>query len=213
MKIAYAEMLAEVCEKLPGCDVDEVTKLVGMDSRIGQKYLKAGLSYGGPCFPRDNRAFSAIAGDAKVLSEATDDANLGHGYFIRDKVHSILGKVEGKTISILGLTYKPDTNIVDDSGSLYVTNLLSDAGAKIKWYDPSGIVKNDWFKAKSIEDCLKDSELAIIATPWKEFLDLMPDIFLENMKVPRILDCWRIYNPSLFEQAGVDYYCVGRYGY
>lgn len=221
MKIAYAEMLAEMCEKIPGCDVDTITKLVGMDSRIGPKYMQAGLPYGGPCFPRDNKAFSAVANDLYglsspgILSRATDAANTSHAWVIKDKIYDILEGITGKTISFLGITYKPDTNVLECSGSLYVANLLLDNGAIVKVYDPSNydpkLLDKRLIICSSIEECLKDSDLAIIATQWEQFKKLVISDF-KSMRTKNILDCWRLYNPKYFELVGFKYYCIGRYG-
>src|SRR5690242_11523132 len=115
-KISYANMLAQVCETLPGADVDVVTAALGCDSRIGPKYLKGALGYGGPCFPRDNVAFSAMAranGVPALLAEATDATNRGQvprlAAWIRERLP------EGGTVGILGLSYKPDTDVVEES--------------------------------------------------------------------------------------------------
>jgi UDPglucose 6-dehydrogenase len=115
-RISYANMLAQVCETIPGADVDVVTSAIGCDTRIGQKYLKGALGYGGPCFPRDNVAFSALArtnGAPALLAEATDQLNRRQ---VPRLGAMILAKLpEGGTAGVLGLSYKPDTGVIEES--------------------------------------------------------------------------------------------------
>ena len=124
-KISYANMLAQVCETLPGADVDVVTSAIGCDSRIGEKYLKGALGYGGPCFPRDNIAFSALAranGVPALLAEATDDLNRRQIPRLAELIMSRLP--EGGVAGILGLAYKPDTDVIEESQGLGIAKEL-----------------------------------------------------------------------------------------
>jgi UDPglucose 6-dehydrogenase len=137
-KISYANMLARLCEKLPEADVNVVTDTLGLDTRIGPKYLRGAVSYGGPCFPRDNRALAALASHAGAfsdLAEATDRFNRAQIKWIADLVrqhHSGHG-----SIGILGLTYKPDTDVVVESFGLLLAQELSSAHLSVIAYDPS----------------------------------------------------------------------------
>ena len=130
-KISYANMLAQVCERLPGADADVVTSAIGCDSRIGQKYLKGALGYGGPCFPRDNVAFSALAratGAPALLAEATDQLNRRQVPRLAEIIRARLPK--GGTVGVLGLSYKPHTEVTEESQGLELAKYLSSAGIK-----------------------------------------------------------------------------------
>src|SRR5579872_1702809 len=137
-KISYANMLAEICETLPGADVDVVTTAIGCDSRIGQKYLKGGLGYGGPCFPRDNVAFSALAranGAPALLAEATDALNKRQVPRLAALVMAHLP--EGGTAGVLGLSYKPNTEVVEESQGLALAKYLAEHDVAVAVYDPA----------------------------------------------------------------------------
>src|ERR1035438_3914557 len=139
-KISYANMLAEVCETLPGADVDTVTSAIGCDTRIGQKYLKGALGYGGPCFPRDNKAFSALAranGAPALLAEATDAMNRRQVPRLAELILSRLP--ENGTAGILGLSYKPDTGVIEESQGVALAKYLLQSGAKVVVYDPEAM--------------------------------------------------------------------------
>ena len=219
MKISFANTLAALCERIPGGDVDVVSGAVGLDSRIGAKYLKGGLGYGGPCFPRDNRAFLHIAeklGSHAKLSRATDEINTDHSTILAGRILKSLHGVENPQISILGLTYKPNTFVVEESAALNIAKSLVDNGAVVKCYDPTGM---DHAKrtlgerihfATGVSDCLEGSDFCVVATPWQEFRSLPPSIFLEKMRHPTVLDCWRILDRSMFHaQPKLRYLAVG----
>jgi UDPglucose 6-dehydrogenase len=219
LKITYTNLLADLCSQVPGANVDHVSDIVGSDSRIGHKYLVGGLPYGGPCFPRDNLSFAAMMrqhGSYTDLSLTTHRINeaLCHKMYLL--IDDIVKGVKGKIISILGLTYKPETHIVEKSASLIIIQHLIDAGAHVNAHDPLGMVEaktifnNKVNFATSIQDCLQNSQLAVVATPWKEYKLLTPQIFVENMKSPRILDFWRILEPAAFSQK-TEYYAYGVY--
>lgn len=175
MKITFANKLAEICEKLEGGDVDAVTHAIGLDSRIGGKYLKGGLGYGGPCFPRDNRAFARAASTLGLdapLAPMVDTLN-------RRQVERVLKIVEdlpGKK-AVLGVTYKPGTDITEESQAAEIADRL---GAK--WYDPSG-------SPYTLEEVLGDAGVVVIATPWPEFERLRREDLPEDCFV---VDCWRL---------------------
>jgi len=218
MKISFANMMAEMCETIPGGDVDTVSRILGLDLRIGIKYLSGGLAFGGPCFPRDNRAVAyfaqTIGVDAK-LPKTTHEMNLHQNRRIVELAKNALGNWEEKKIAILGLTYKPDTNVVEESASLEIAKALLEEGAEVYVYDPAGIdnarrvlgEKNIKY-SDSIDECLKDAEFCILATPWNEFKNLKPEDFVKNMKKPALLDCWRIFDRSKFAQK-LKYFAVG----
>ena len=140
-KISLANVFAEICEKLPGGNVDAVTDFLGLDSRIGSRYLKGGLGYGGPCFPRDNLAFSYLAKQLNSqawLQETTYRVNRHQNERIAELVESKLGGIKNKSIAVLGITYKPNTDVVDASPALETAKELLKRGAHLKIFDPAG---------------------------------------------------------------------------
>src|SRR6266702_904222 len=199
-KISYANMLARLCEKLPEADVNVVTDALGLDTRIGPKYLKGGVSYGGPCFPRDNRALAALAsrvGASSGLAEATDIFNRSQIHSLADIVKS--HRSESDVIGILGLTYKPDTDVVEESFCLLLAVELSSANLPVIVYDPSGDAASalrNWKSirvASSAQECIEESRVVVLATPWQEFRDLRPALWARpGYSAPRVfIDCWR----------------------
>jgi len=205
MKISFANMLAELCEKIPGGDVDVVSRAVGRDSRIGPKYLKGGLGYGGPCFPRDNRAFVEFAkryGVNALLPKATDSINKRQiDRVVRALVNT--GIKPPSHVAVLGLAYKPDTNVIEESQGLLLAAELSKKGYRVSAYDPaagreaSKALENNVKIHESLQSCLEEAEAIIIATPWREF----EDIPLELLKNKPIIDCWRTLKPKVQEGA------------
>jgi UDPglucose 6-dehydrogenase len=216
-KISYANMLARLCEKLPEADVNVVTDALGLDTRIGPKYLKGAVSYGGPCFPRDNRALAALAarvGASSGLAEATD-------IFNRAQIKSLAGLVKSRhsgadSIAILGLTYKPNTDVVEESFGLLLAQELSSTNLGVIVFDPSGDAVRALTGYKSIriaasaEECIAQSSVVVLATPWEEFRDLPASAWTRPAHVaPRIvIDCWRALN-HLDGVSGVRYLALG----
>jgi len=217
MKISFANTIAELCERIPDGDADAVSKILGFDSRIGRKYLSGGLGFGGPCFPRDNKAFAYFAGtigcEAK-LSQITDEVNKDQTDRISHLVRQKLGAIKGKGVAILGLTYKPDTDVTEESAAVKIAAALAEAGAVVSVYDPAGmdnskrVLGNSARYVNSAEECLKEAEFCILATPWGEFKSLKPEDFIKNMKRPMLLDCWRIFDHSEFSKK-LEYLAIG----
>lgn len=217
MKIAFANTIAELCESIPGGNVDVVTEALGRDTRIGPKYLKGGLGYGGPCFPRDNKALSFFArqiGCQSKLCEATDDVNNHQTERIVRLVRQKVAELEGKKIAILGFTYKADTDVTEESAALKIATALIQHGAEVQIYDPSVVSGwsapegSDVTYAESAAACLDGAELCILATPWHEFNELQVEDFLRNMKRPVLLDCWRFFDRPEFQDR-LDWMAVG----
>ena len=186
MKISYANVLGNLCERIPGTEVDKISEALGADKRIAPYYLKAGLAYGGPCFPRDGRAFVAFAKkynyDAKLV-KATDAINKLQIELITEKVQNIFKNSKSNTVSILGLSYKPDTPVIEESPAIFLIKELLKKKAKITVYDSLAIenTKKLFGKkicyAKSIESCIKSSSVVIITTPEKEFSKINKNYF------------------------------------
>jgi len=217
MKISFANTLAELCERFPGGDVDAVTKALGADSRIGTKYLAGAVSFGGPCFPRDNKAFVSFAkklGCKARLSQATDEVNEDQVGRIIQMAKQEIGELRDANIAILGVTYKPSTDVIEVSASIDIAKALSEQGAKVRVYDPAGMenarkLLGDSVKyAGSIDECLHDAVLCIMVTPWPEFRRLKPEDFIKKMKRPALIDCWRVYDWAEFSTK-LSYQAVG----
>ena len=190
-KISFANTLGEVCEKLPNANADTVTSILGLDHRISAGCLKAGLGFGGPCFPRDNKAFSFLAkqlGCQSWLAEAIDKVNAIQVNRVIEKVKSILR--DKGTVAVLGVSYKPNTEIVEASQSLEIAKKLSGLGYKVKVYDPQAmneaklILGDNVVYCNSLQQCVENTDLCIVATPWKEFEHL-------EVSVP-VINCWNV---------------------
>jgi len=198
-KISFANMLARICERVAGGNVDIVTAALGLDSRIGAKYLKGAVSYGGPCFPRDNHALAALAqqvGAPADLAEATDQFN-------RSQVHWLAALVEqhatpGGTVGILGLTYKPQTDVVEESVGFLLAQELGPRGFRVIAFDPAGmpnarIILGERVQfASSAVECIGHSEVIVVTTPWKEFVELPAEKWRGGNKEKTVVDCWRV---------------------
>ncbi|OGD86185.1 hypothetical protein A2164_03120 [Candidatus Curtissbacteria bacterium RBG_13_35_7] len=196
-KISFANTLMQICEKIPGGNVDDVARALGFDSRIGAKYLKGGLPYGGPCFPRDNRAFNNFAKNLKVkslLARSSDKINNTLFKYLSSKISSINPK--GK-IAILGLSYKKDTDVVEESAGIKIANSLAKKHKVIVW-DPTAIENAKKLLspairvASSLKNCLSNVDIAVITIPWDEFGKIKPAYFKGNPKKTILIDCWGI---------------------
>ncbi len=198
-KITFANSIASICEKLKGADANVITGALGMDTRIGSKYIRPGLGFGGPCFPRDNVAFAAFARRLETkakLAEMVDEVNRDQVWRIVNRVHEVLGaQAKDKTkvkIALLGLSYKPNTSIIEDSQALNIAQMLVSEGYNVSVYDPQalenvrGVLGDTVGYAKNADACVKGADLAIIAVPWQEFKKLKPG------KKTIFLDCWRL---------------------
>ncbi len=193
MKISFANLVARLCERLPGANADAVTAALGLDSRIGPKYLKGALGYGGPCFPRDNAALAALArscGVTDVLPQATDAMNRAQIAWLAREVRR--RTPPGARIAVLGLSYKPQTPVVDESQGLALATALAAEGAPVSVYDPAAlnearrVLGSAVAYCASVEECIRDAGTIVVATPWEEFRDLpVTDGAL-------VVDCWRI---------------------
>lgn len=214
-KISYANMLAQVCEHLAGADVDAVTEALGLDTRIGCKYLKGALGYGGPCFPRDNLAFASLArqqGVEATLAEATDRLNRRQAPRLGDLMLARLPK--GGTAGVLGLAYKPCTNVVEESQGMALAEYLVSKAAPVVVYDPLAmdnarqVLGEKVTFAASLPECAAQAHVLAIATPCEEFKQLRPEDLNCSLSRPSLFDCWRILRREKFE-AVAHYLTLG----
>jgi len=214
-KISYANMIARLCERLPGADANVVTSALGLDTRIGPRYLKGAVSYGGPCFPRDNRALAALAaqvGASSGLAEATDLFNRAQ---IKSLAELVKSHSSGKgAIGILGLTYKPDTDVVEESFGLLLAQELSAANFPVIVYDPGADMARALGQSKGIQqassaqECISQSDVVVLATPWQEFRELPTDRWARQRRPRAVIDCWGFLS-NLREVEGVRYVRLG----
>lgn len=215
-KITFANMLAAICEQLPGADIDAVTGALGRDLRIGRRYLSGGLGYGGPCFPRDNRALAFTArtlGCQATLAEATDALNKSFSDTIVSRIRAVVAP--DKTVAILGLAYKPNTNVIEDSQQLAIARELAGAGYRVIVFDRYAlenarlVLGNDVTYANSVEECLRAAEAVVVASPGEEFKDLRPSDYPRRTEPIVVFDCWRILRDRLSDCEWVKYVPLG----
>ena len=217
-KITFINEISELCEKV-GADVQEVARGIGLDGRIGRKFLHAGPGYGGSCFPKDTLALLQTAteqGTPLKVVETVVEVNSKRKRQMSDKiVAACSGSVQGKTIAVLGLTFKPNTDDMRESPSLSIVPALQDAGATIRAFDPQGmdearkLLPNTIFCLDAYEAMTGASALVIV-TEWNEFrlLDLKRAKALMLGRV--MVDLRNIYNADEIARAGFNYYSVGR---
>jgi UDPglucose 6-dehydrogenase len=203
-KITYANMLSGICERLPGGDVDIVTATLGLDSRIGRRYLQGAIGYGGPCFPRDNVAFALLArriGARADIAQATDALN-------RHQIERLFSAATarlaaGASIGVLGLSYKPDTGVIDESQGVALVKRLAEAGYSVAAYDPLALPNaraalGACFTAtESAEACVRAADRVIITTAWPQFRAIPAAAFARAKAPIEVVDCWRILDPAV----------------
>jgi UDPglucose 6-dehydrogenase len=213
-RISYANMLSQLCARIPGADVNVVTDAMGLDSRIGRKYMRGAVSYGGPCFPRDNKAFASLArslGAHALIAEATDAVNKQHLEHLAALIDAHLP--DGGTVGILGLSYKPDTGVIEESPGVELARRLGQGGVPMVAYDPQAmpnaraVLADTVDFADSCADCAARADVLVIAMPWAEFRTLTP-AHLKAGGHPTVIDCWRILPARDFE-ASCTYVTVG----
>lgn len=216
-RISFINEISIICEKL-GADVIEVARGMGFDKRIGHHFLQAGIGYGGSCFPKDVKALAYMAqthGMHPQLLNAVMDINDFQRRHIVLKLHDMLGDVRGKTIGMLGLAFKENTDDIRESPPLAVARQLLNQGALVRGYDPVAM-ENTAREVPGVQLCGNPYELAegadalVIATPWNEFKQLDLTRIKELMKQPIIVDGRNMYNPGLMHDMGFAYRGVGR---
>jgi len=217
MKISFANIISELCEKVPTGDVDAVTEAIGSDSRIGPKYLKGGLGFGGTCFPRDNIALSFICNElnsSHSLLDVTDEYNdtLSERF-----VRKIITHVKkGETAAVLGLAYKPLSHIVEESQSILLAKALSDAGLRVIGYDPLAadearpVLQYHTLVEDSLENTLKDASIVLVANNDDIFKSLTPEQVLSGKKEVKVVDFWRCLGEDFKNHPQIDYIPIGK---
>jgi UDPglucose 6-dehydrogenase len=216
-KISFINEIANLCERI-GCDVHEVARAIGMDRRIGAKFLHPGPGFGGSCFPKDARALSSIARQFSCETRIVDaviEVNQQQRRSMVPKIEKLAGGLAGKRVAVLGLAFKPETDDIREAPALDIIRGLIDRGATVRAYDPvanSAVEKllpqieyaADEYAAAS------DAEVLVFVTEWNQFRALDMERIRRVMKTPRIADLRNIYEPSDMRELGFEYVGVGR---
>ncbi|MCH2546526.1 MAG: UDP-glucose/GDP-mannose dehydrogenase family protein [Alphaproteobacteria bacterium] len=218
-KVSFINEMADLCEKVGGNVVD-VAKGMGSDSRIGPKFLQPGPGYGGSCFPKDTLAMVNIgerALSSTTIVEAVIAVNRARPHRMIAKILAALdNNVRGKRIAMLGLTFKPDTDDVRDSVVITIADELTRLGAVVIAYDPQGmheaekILGDSITYAKDTEAALKDADLVVLATEWKEFCALTPEYIKSQVANPLMVDLRNVFDPETMSKQGFEYHSIGR---
>ena len=218
MKVTFINEIADLCERLDA-DVMDVSRGVGLDDRIGTKFLNAGPGFGGSCFPKDTLALTKLAIEAKApirlvetLVEVNDKRKLAMAAKV---VRACGGSVAGKRIAVLGLTYKPKTDDMRDAPSLVIIPELQAAGAQVAAYDPEGVeMARPMLPGVEFADnayaCLEGADAAVVITEWDEFRALDLGRVKEMLARPILVDMRNIYSIKTMKALGFRYVCVGR---
>ena len=217
-KITFINEIADLCDRV-GADVHQVARGIGLDGRIGPKFLHPGPGYGGSCFPKDSLALVKTARDKGAplrIVEAVADINDTRKRAMAQRVIDACGgEVEGRTIAILGVTFKPNTDDMRESPSLDIVPMLQAAGAVIRAYDPEGMAEAgpllpDVAWCDGAYDALLDADAVVILTEWNQFRNLDLDRVKALLKAPVFVDFRNIYDPREMAEAGFTYTSVGR---
>jgi UDPglucose 6-dehydrogenase len=217
-KITFINEIADLCEKV-GADVQDVARGMGLDNRIGGKFLHAGPGFGGSCFPKDVRALVKTAQDHDVslrIIEAVAAANDTRKRAMARKVSALFsGSLRGRTVAVLGLTFKPNTDDMREAPALALITALQDMGAKVRVFDPAGMrqaqaLLKDVTYCADAYDCAQAADALVIATEWEQFRALDLARLRDLMACPVVVDLRNIYRPEEMQRHGFAYSCVGR---
>jgi UDPglucose 6-dehydrogenase len=217
-KVTFINEIADLCERV-GADVQEVARGIGLDNRIGSKFLHPGPGFGGSCFPKDLRALIKTAHDYDVpmrILEAVETVNDTRKRAMARKVSSVFGGVlRGKTIAILGLTFKPNTDDVREAPSVALITALQDMGARVRAYDPVGMeqakqILADVTYCQGPYDCVEEADAVVIITEWEQFRALDLERVRDLMACPVMVDLRNVYRPEDVKKYGFAYTSVGR---
>lgn len=217
-KITFINEIADLCEKV-GADVQEVSRGIGLDNRIGAKFLHAGPGYGGSCFPKDTLALMKTAQDndspvriVEAVVQVNDQRKRAMG---RKVIHALGGEARGKKVALLGLTFKPNTDDMRDAPSIAIAQTLIDAGAEVSAYDPEGMqiaaeIMPDVTMAESSYDAALNADAVVIVTEWDAFRALDLQKLAKTMSGKALIDLRNIYHPADAVKCGLEYTSVGR---
>ncbi len=216
-KISFINEMAALCERL-GANVEVVAEGMGLDQRIGRQFLNPGPGFGGSCFPKDTQALAHIGRSHGVTLEIVE-AVLAVNRTVRarmvDKIRGALGGLEGRTVGVLGLSFKPDTDDVRESPALEIIARLLEEGAQVRAYDPAAMAESrklmpDVIYCTDPYDCARDADGLVIATEWNQFRKLELHRLREALRHPVIVDLRNVHQPETLSAAGFAYHSIGR---
>jgi len=216
-KISFINEIATLCERI-GCDVHDVARAMGMDKRIGSKFLHPGPGFGGSCFPKDTRALASVARkfdcDSLVV-DAVIEVNQRQRKAMLPKIEQLVGELKGKTVAILGLAFKPETDDMREAPSIEIIRGLLERGANVRAYDPVAMTEAAHVLPKveyAVDEyeTVRDADALVIITEWNQFRALDMGRIRDLMKAPKIADLRNIYQPADMRELGFDYVGIGR---
>jgi UDPglucose 6-dehydrogenase len=207
-KVSFINSLANLCERIPGADIELIAKGIGLDPRIGPLFLRAGLGWGGTCFPKDLRAlveFARVKGEGLPVIRSAYDVNESQPLRAVQIAGHLIGSLRGKRIAVLGVSFKPETDDIREASGLVVIHGLLREGAEVTVYDPKAmqnarnVLGEKVRYAQSALECIEGADCCIVATEWDEFRKLTAEDFAKRMRAPCVVDGRRIYDPNLFK--------------
>jgi len=216
-RISFINEIANICEAL-GADVKEVARGMGFDKRIGHHFLEAGIGYGGSCFPKDVKALAYMAqvhGKHPQLLQAVMDINAYQRKHVLLKVHELLGKLEGRTVALLGLAFKQNTDDMREAPSITIAGYLHDQGVEVRGYDPVAMdvaqgIMPFMVMAKNPYELAQGADALVVVTPWNEFMQLDMQRIKDAMRTPVLIDGRNLYDPATMRRLGFEYRGIGR---
>lgn len=216
-KISFINEIANLCESI-GCDVHDVARAIGMDKRIGSKFLHPGPGFGGSCFPKDTRALASVAREfncESIIVDAVIEVNRRQREAMVPKIEKLVGALAGKTIAILGLAFKPETDDMREAPAIEIVNALVAQGATVRAYDPvameeAGKVLSQIEYAADEYEAVAGADALVFITEWNQFRALDMSRIRDLMRTPKIADLRNIYDPSDMRELGFEYVGVGR---
>jgi UDPglucose 6-dehydrogenase len=225
LKISFINEIAGLCEEVEA-DVTEVARGIGLDTRIGNRFLQAGLGWGGSCYPKDTAALLGVAaqsGYEMPITEAARTVNFRQRERVVEKLHSALGTLKGKTIGILGLAFKPNTDDVREAPALDIVRELIAAGATVRAHDPIAIANarralsqneetdsNRVLFTEDVYELSDDADALVLVTEWELYHKLELRRLAKQMKTPILIDGRNVYSPEEARAAGFHYIGIGR---
>jgi len=219
MKVTFINEMADICERA-GADVHDVARGIGLDGRIGRKFLHPGPGFGGSCFPKDTLAMVRIAqdhGTPSRLIEAVVAVNDARKASMAARIiHAAGGSVRGKTIAIFGLTFKPETDDMRDAPSIPVVGRLAEDGAEIRAFDPAGMDQARPMLPPGVKYCrdaldaAREADILVVLTEWNEFRAIAPERLRETMRGDLVVDLRNMYEKASMQAAGFRYHSIGR---
>lgn len=216
-KISFINEIANMCDEI-GCDVHDVARAVGMDNRIGGKFLHPGPGFGGSCFPKDTRALSSVARQFGCESRIVDtviEVNENQRARMIAKIEKLIGETKNKNIAVLGLAFKPETDDMREAPAVDIIKALVERGAKVRAFDPVAMTEAakilpDIVYAEDEYQAIDGADALVFVTEWNQFRALDMKRVYESMRTPKIADLRNIYNPATMRELGFDYVGVGR---